>query len=234
MRAYDSEACGKLFNGMTAKRTCLLVLGMHQSGTSALTRVLSLLGAALPGRLMKAGPDNSLGYWESSSLMEVNDELLTAAGSCWDDWAAFDEDLLGRETQAAFEARIGSVIKAEFGDAPLIVLKDPRIARMVPLYLRILDGLGYTVRCLLITRHPREVAQSLALRNGFSEDQARRLWLRHTLDAEYATRETPRLLLTYDALISESRTVVEQIAAWGADVGLSTDPDWSDRGDKLS
>jgi hypothetical protein len=31
-------------------RTCIVVLGMHRSGTGALSRVLSILGAALPPR----------------------------------------------------------------------------------------------------------------------------------------------------------------------------------------
>ena len=37
-----------------ARRTCLIVLGMHRSGTSALARVLNLLGASLPNRMLGA------------------------------------------------------------------------------------------------------------------------------------------------------------------------------------
>jgi hypothetical protein len=33
-------------------RTCIVVLGMHRSGTSAPTRVLSILGAAMPRHVM--------------------------------------------------------------------------------------------------------------------------------------------------------------------------------------
>ena len=39
-------------NSSGSDRICLLVLGMHRSGTSALTRVLSLLGADLPTTLL--------------------------------------------------------------------------------------------------------------------------------------------------------------------------------------
>ena len=44
-------------------RTCLFVLGMHRSGTSALTRVLSIAGAKLPASLMDAGKGNNGGHW---------------------------------------------------------------------------------------------------------------------------------------------------------------------------
>jgi hypothetical protein len=49
-------------------RVCLLVLGVHRSGTSAVTRVLSILGAALPRTLLGAGPSNESGHWESEKL----------------------------------------------------------------------------------------------------------------------------------------------------------------------
>ena len=44
-------------------RRGILVLGMHRSGTSALTRLLVLLGAAGPRETMAANADNPRGYW---------------------------------------------------------------------------------------------------------------------------------------------------------------------------
>ena len=75
------------------ERRCLLVLGMHRSGTSALTRVLSLLGADLPATLMPPASDNETGFWEPGPLVDYHDRLLSEFGSDWDDWRALD---LGR------------------------------------------------------------------------------------------------------------------------------------------
>ena len=58
--------------------TAIVVLGMHRSGTSALTRTLSLLGAALPGNLLPSKPSNETGFWESTDILEFNDRVLTA------------------------------------------------------------------------------------------------------------------------------------------------------------
>ena len=45
--------------------TAVLILGMHRSGTSALTRVLNLLGVELGSELMAAAEDNNeTGFWE--------------------------------------------------------------------------------------------------------------------------------------------------------------------------
>ena len=54
-------------------RVAIVVVGMHRSGTSAVTRVLSLLGAALPKNLLGAGKGNEEGHWEPSRLVVAHD-----------------------------------------------------------------------------------------------------------------------------------------------------------------
>ena len=62
----------------------VLVLGMHRSGTSALTRVLNLLGLDA-GRdvLMGASESNPTGHWEVERLTSFNDRLLDDRGGRW-------------------------------------------------------------------------------------------------------------------------------------------------------
>src|SRR5580700_8927125 len=71
--------------GGVAGSTALVVLGMHRSGTSALTGMLHHLGVALGSRLMAATPDNPRGYWEHSDIVAVHERLMTALGWGWDD-----------------------------------------------------------------------------------------------------------------------------------------------------
>lgn len=72
------------------RRLAVLVLGMHRSGTSVLTRAIALLGASLPSDLHPPGADNPDGYWEPAGLQRINDRLLQAAGSAWLDIAPLD------------------------------------------------------------------------------------------------------------------------------------------------
>src|ERR1700749_1466851 len=62
-------------------RRAVVVLGMHRSGTSALTRVINLLGADLPSKLIPANVANEAGFFESNDLMIVHEQLLSSAGS---------------------------------------------------------------------------------------------------------------------------------------------------------
>jgi hypothetical protein len=65
------------------KRKCIMVLGMHRSGTSALTGVLGLLDIYLGSELIQADPANSKGYFENSKINTFNEELLNSMDSSW-------------------------------------------------------------------------------------------------------------------------------------------------------
>src|SRR5215469_14980748 len=66
-------------------RQAILVLGMHRSGTSALSRVLNLLGARLPSNLIPVEPGvgNDAGHWESADFVVIHDGVLESNGSSW-------------------------------------------------------------------------------------------------------------------------------------------------------
>ena len=55
------------------------VLGMHRSGTSALTRSLLTLGVDLGGHLMEPMPEiNAKGFWEDMDIYQLDEEMLRA------------------------------------------------------------------------------------------------------------------------------------------------------------
>ena len=58
-----------------------MVVGMHRSGTSAVTRVVNLLGVPL-GREddIYSAKDNPSGHWESRQLCAVNNMILHVFG----------------------------------------------------------------------------------------------------------------------------------------------------------
>lgn len=67
------------------KQTCILLLGMHRSGTSALAGTLHQLGIYLGSDLMKPGQYNKKGYFENNLIFRFNEQLLHKVGSSWDD-----------------------------------------------------------------------------------------------------------------------------------------------------
>ncbi len=195
-----------------ADATALLVLGMHRSGTSVLTRVLNLLGAAVPKNLYPALESNPKGHWESQDLIDAHEGFLKALGLAHDDPAPLPADWLTRPEAASLEAAAVKVLTRDLADQQLIVLKDPRMCRLVPLWHRLLHRQGYTPRYILPIRHPLEVAASLARRNGYDEGRSVRLWLRHFIEAERDTRGRARAFLTYAGLLADWRGTIATLA----------------------
>ena len=67
------------------RRGLIFVLGMGRSGTSAITRVLSLCGGSLPSRLLGANEGNPTGHWEPLDGLNLNEAFLRRFGSNWYD-----------------------------------------------------------------------------------------------------------------------------------------------------
>lgn len=190
---------------------------MHRSGTSALTRIINLMGAAAPRTLLPATPENARGYWESATLCALNEEILNACGTSWHAPRQPRADMLGTARRRGLDARLRAAIRSEFGESDLIVLKDPRVSRLVPLYAQVLADLGYRIAPIIALRNPAEVVASAMKRDHFDLRTAQRLWLRYTLDAERATRR-PRAVVSYDALIADWRAAM---AAVGRHLGIA-------------
>jgi hypothetical protein len=196
------------------ERRAILVLGMHRSGTSALTAVLGMLGADLPQDLMPGLPgNNDLGFFESIDLTHAHEELLAASASSWDDPASFTLHRCSRSSAAEFKAKAIAILEREFSQSRLFVLKDPRMCRLVPMWLEILPEIGATPLAVLPIRNPLEVAASLQKRDGMLPAAAYLLWLRHVLEAEHHTRDIPRSLVAYSDLLANWRSTVEKIAS---------------------
>mgnify|MGYP001766134317 CR=1 FL=1 len=196
----------------SGERKCILVLGMHRSGTSLLARLLNLAGAALPSDLLGASEGNGFGHWEPAWLVSRNDAFLAGLGTSWDDWARLDTTTAPPDLMTAYVADLRSFLRAELGDAPLILIKEPRTCRIAPPILRALGDERIRPLAVIPFRNPLEVAGSLRARNGMAERDGILLWLRHVVDAERDSRALPRSFLAYDRLMADWRPEFERLS----------------------
>lgn len=197
-------------------KTAFVVLGMHRSGTSSVAGLLALLGATPPRTLMGAKPENPKGFWESEVLMAFDDEILSRAGSAWDDAEPLDPRIFVGASGAALKQRAVEKLHEEFGDAETIVIKDPRICRFYPFWREAIVAAGYAPFVVIPVRDPAEVAASLHGRNGMPLDAGLALWRRHVEDAEIGSRGQPRRVLIWRDLLEDWRA---EVAALGQALG---------------
>jgi len=188
----------------------LVVLGMHRSGTSMVTRLLNLLGASLGPQEYIVAPDakNPAGYWERADVFGINEELLGAAGKSWDRPDGFDPASVPAEAMRLFEARARAIV-ANINPFETWVIKDPRLCILFPLWRPMLER----PLCIVAHRNPIDVAHSLLARDGIPLDRGLELWELYTRSALAATSEVPRLIVSYDAILADPATVTRRMLA---------------------
>ena len=198
--------------GAAASQRCILVMGMHRSGTSAMTRVLNLHGVALGDNLLDPAPDNSRGFWEQRAVVELHERLLAGLDRKWKDPRPLPQGWQQTEAAARASVDIGAVIDSFAGEA-VFAVKDPRLCEFVELWLSILHKRGIQTAVVLVVRHPIEVAESIQMRDGWSRDLSWLMWSRSTIDAWTTTSQVPRCVVSYDRLLEDWRPVMARVAA---------------------
>src|SRR3954454_9089161 len=193
------------------RRRAIVVSGMHRSGTSALARVLSLVGADLPKTLMPPALGNDPGHWESLPVARLHDELLDSVGVPWHDVLPFPSGWYGTSDARQFVERMRGIVLEEFDESPLFVVKDPRLCRLVPFWLTVLGELDVLPAFLIPIRNPLEVADSLRERDGLSISHGLLLWLRCVLDVELQTRGHARAFVSYARLLDDWEGAVRPV-----------------------
>src|SRR5262249_58238734 len=105
-------------------RQIIFVLGMGRSGTSAITRVLSLCGARLPEPLLGASESNLTGHWEPIDAININNAFLSRHGASWYDptLRVQGEIAFSAQEREAYIEQIRAFIERCYAE-PLLVIK---------------------------------------------------------------------------------------------------------------
>ena len=208
-RVLFTYSCACRVSSMTEEekspQTALLVLGMHRSGTSAVTRVLNLLGAHLGSELLATKADNKRGFWEHAEVVAIHERLLTALGRAWHDTRELPYGWLDSIAGRKARGEIIALIRRDMEGERLWAVKDPRMCRLALLWIEALRELGIRARAILIVREPYEAASSLHVRDGLNYPHAYLMWAQHLLDACRATDGIRRVLISYDQLMGDWR-----------------------------
>ncbi|MHC4219272.1 MAG: sulfotransferase family protein, partial [Planctomycetota bacterium] len=190
----------------------VIILGMHRSGTSAVAATMRLLGADLGPSLMPAHEaENPKGFFEHVEIVQCHERLLAALGRGWDDPRSISKQCLATGSAQDARQELTALLRRDFGDSALWAVKDPRVCRLVPLWLQILEDLESEPRFIIVHRPLVEVAASLRRRNGFSAEKSALLWADHVMSAEFHTRRHRRAFVSYDRLLRDTEGTLREV-----------------------
>ncbi len=191
----------------------LLVLGMHRSGTSMLTRLINLMGAYVGPEHVMLPFDNAnpKGYWERRDVMEVNDEIMLLHGCTWNrvaDWSLAQPRALPPEVVH----RMRSIVLGIDGFRPWVT-KDPRMCLTLPCWTPFLEA----PVVVLMHRHPQEIVRSLLSGNAEQRrtplEVGLSLWEYHAVGALNASQGMPRVFVRHDRMIAHPVETVSRLFA---------------------
>lgn len=212
-RPIESTTSGVAASAPHRHKVALVVLGMYRSGSSAIARVLNLCGGFLPERVIAARLGiNPKGFWEAEAVTDLDARLLELLGGDWNR-VAFTLPAEGFLVDE-FLLNAREVLETEYGDAALILIKDPRICVLAPLWHRVLQQAGYRPAYVVVVRHPLEVAGSIETQGDMPLAQGLALWLDYMGRVETFVESTDAEVvhMRYTELLYDWRSVVERIA----------------------
>jgi GT2 family glycosyltransferase/glycosyltransferase involved in cell wall biosynthesis len=196
----------------------IFVLGMHRSGTSVVTRLINLMGAYFGPQSASTGanPENPKGFWERRDVRDENDALLWSAGADW--WKVADLSLerVPDDAVERFDTNVPTILQDLEAHRPWVV-KEPRFCLLFPMWRRHVE----TPVCVLVHRSPVQVAYSLQHRNGFPLSFGVALWERYVLDSLSASADLPRLIVSYEEIMTapvrQTDQLRQKLAGFGID-----------------
>ena len=188
----------------------IFVLGMHRSGTSAVARILNLMGVYFGGENVSTGrsDQNVKGFWERRDVRDLNDDMLFGSRCDWDCVAEFDIDGIPDETKSAYVDASADIVLSMDAHRPWFI-KEPRLCLLFPIWRQALE----TPFCIHVLRNPLEVAHSLKTRNGIPVRTGLALWETYNLHALNASAGLRRVFVSFEDLMENASVVVARIHA---------------------
>jgi O-antigen biosynthesis protein len=200
----------------------IVVLGMHRSGTSAITRGLQVMGVELGVKLMPPiEGSNPKGFWEDLDLNALNIEMLNAIGNDWYYLSSITvQDIKTLHEQGYFHRAV-ELMSQKTDNTSIFGFKDPRVSKLLPFWKEVFNYCQFDVNYVIALRHPLSVASSLAKRDGVEIEQSYFLWLSHIITSLTNSTGVNRVLVDYDRLMQSPDRELRRVAK---STGLEIDP----------
>ena len=196
-----------------ARNRVIVVLAMHRSGSSVMTRGLKALGVDLGDDLLEASEgENDKGFWEDVDIFEFNERLLAKAQSSWQKLAPLDGALFEGPAYATERREAAELLVKKLKPGVVFGFKDPRTVVLFAFWRCVFEDLELDVRYLITVRNPLETAASLNKRSGFPMHKGAVLWAKHMIEAVRETNGQPRVFVAYDQILSDPEGELTRMA----------------------
>ena len=192
----------------------VIVLGMHRSGTSAVTQLLEALGLFVGEEqdIKEKSWQNPHGFFERHDVRLISEALLKSVDADWWKVRTFRPAAIPDSIVADQLVEIEAVL-AKLSAHGRWVLKEPRLCVLLPIFLKSIER----PLIVFVFRNPMEVAKSLRRRNGIPTFAGLVLWEQYNIAALRASKNLDRVMLNYEDLVGAPAETTALLAQATAD-----------------
>src|SRR5690348_16546953 len=117
----------------------IIVLGMHRSGTSLVTRMVNMMGAYVSqeGGVIGFNKGNPKGYWERKDLVQNNIALLKLHDATWPNITNWPMPFRPMNLPPQLQHSMKTMVMHLDAHRPW-VMKDPRLCVTLPYWKKLL------------------------------------------------------------------------------------------------
>lgn len=223
----------------------VVVLGMHRSGTSMMSGILTKMGLFSGGkdRLIKEDKYNEKGYFEDKIIVDCNERILSDAinvefpeiydSECFLDnktldglgwlYGAWLNKTLVQNCTPTESKLIEEAIKiymAELLPNQICLIKDPRMSLTLNKWAEKIK----INAAIVMLRNPADVALSLYKRNRITANIAYNIWKLYNLKAMITVGHIPHIVVDYSRFIKNKEKSMKNVLSFlEKEVGFKTD-----------
>lgn len=195
-----------------AVREVIAVLGCYRGGTSAVARMLPVMGVSLVGKMLAPSGYNPTGFWENEDILELNLALVQCAGM-----REFYPNLDAHAVMSSAEyptllASGAGILESSFAQTPAVGFKHPGTSRLLFFWQEVFRQTNTKDSYLIALRHPGATADSLRSNFHLRIELGLFLWLEHLIGAVQYTHDRPRVIVGYELLLAQPRQQVLRVA----------------------
>ncbi|XOV84238.1 MAG: glycosyltransferase [bacterium] len=181
----------------------VVVLGMHRTGTSLITRSLQTLGIELGNNLMPpVEGNNAKGFFEDLEINKICNLALAEQDLAWDRVApvlshtkepfAFSDDIIEKAKET---------ISRKLTEGEIFSFKNPRASLLLPFWQLVFRQENIAQYYIISARNPSEVTASLEKRDGIDPSLGMLLWINYTFSAIQGTNGCARKFIQYKQVL---------------------------------
>ncbi len=175
------------------------------------TDLLDFLGVTIDSPSDAAMSAHRIDLIGKEFIVQVNDCVLKTLGSSWDDTLPLPSQWVEKFADSPLLLDIRNYLQSEFTQSNLVALNDPRLCKVLPLWMPLFLTHNVKLHAVLIVRNPWDVASSLASRYNFSTQKSLLLWMQHMINAERHSRHLARAFITVESLVDHPSSTIHNV-----------------------